>query len=103
MDREREICLIDEPDRYAHIWLGECDDEGEARKVLPYAMLQACVDAWERRGDAKGMLHAGLDVADTGADLNALVARRGPCLLHVESWHGKLTRRHGASCGRMVP
>ncbi len=108
LEAERLICQRDEPDRYAHIWLGECDDEGDARKVLPYAMLQACVDAWDRRGDTKGMLHAGLDVADTGADLNALVARQGPCMLHVESWHGsslgdtarradRWCREHGAS------
>lgn len=87
-DEERLICKRDEPDRYPHIWLGEPDDEGAARQVLPYGLLQACVDAWDRRGQITGRIYAGLDVADSGADKNALVARRGPAIIHVEEWSG---------------
>ena len=102
MERERLICERDEPDRYAHIWLGEPDDEGEARKVLPYAMLQACVEAWHKIADKSGRIHVGLDVADTGAACNAMVARRGPAVMNVESWSGgtlgDTTRRADACC-----
>ena len=35
LERARALCLVDEPDRYRHVWLGETDDEGSARQVLP--------------------------------------------------------------------
>lgn len=94
LEKERLIFLEDEPDRYAHVWLGEPDDEAAVRKVIPYATAQACVEAWDKWAPANGYtatgrLHAGLDIADTGADFNALVARRGPLVQHVERWTGK--------------
>ena len=88
MKNERQISERDEPDRYPHVWLGECDDAGEARKVLPWGMLQACADAWEKVEDKSGRAHVGLDLADGGLDQNALVARTGPAITHVESWRG---------------
>ena len=92
LERERLICKRDEPDRYPHIWLGEPDDAGEARKVLPYAMAQACVDAHTvlKLSDLSGRVDVGLDVADSGADKNALAARRGPLVLHAESWSSQV-------------
>ena len=105
LERERQLCLIDEPDRYPHIWLGEPDDEGAARKVLPFAMIERCVDAHVRLGLADGIagrMDVGLDVADSGADRNALVARRGPLILHAESWSsqvlGDTARRADTYC-----
>ena len=89
LERERQICLRDEPDRYPHIWLGEPDDEGSARKVLPYAMLERCVDAHSKL-DISGRVDVGLDVADSGANKNALVARRGPRVFHAESWSSQV-------------
>ena len=89
----------DNPERYAHIWEGEPDDISDKRKVLPYAMLMKCVDAWERRPDeaSAGVVHCGLDVADAGNDKNALVGRRGPILFYADSWSaptlGKTARR----------
>ena len=88
LEAERLICKRDEPDRYAHIWLGECDDEGEARKVLPWAIVRTCVDAWEKVEGKSGMLHVGLDIADGGIDQNALVARVGSAITHVDAWRG---------------
>lgn len=100
-EAERVACLRDEASRYAHIWLGEPDDEGEARKVLPYALARLCVDAWPDRAPL-GPVQAGLDVADTGADRNALVLRRGPCVLSVEQWSagtlGDTARKAHARC-----
>ena len=102
LERERLICKRDEPDRYPHIWLGEPDDAGEARKVLPYAMAQACVEAWHKLADNTGRIHAGLDVADTGADRNAMVGRRGPAVIYVDSWNGgtlgETTRQADSYC-----
>ena len=46
LELERQICLRDEPTMYAHIWLGEPDDAGRERHVLPFAMLQRCLEAW---------------------------------------------------------
>ena len=92
LERERKLCLDVEPDRYAHIWLGEPDDAGQSRKVLPYALVQQCVDAWDRRGRLLGRIHAGLDVADAeeavGSNRCALAGRKGPALIHLESWAG---------------
>ena len=84
-------------DIYAHIWEGEPDDEGQVRKVLPFAMVQECIDAWDVHKDwimdalrtkTRG-LDAGLDIADRGADYNALVTRRGPILISAEKWRSK--------------
>ena len=88
-ERDRLDDLRDDPQMYAHWWLGETDDASAERKVLPYAMLQKCVDAWDRRPPADGLVHAGLDVADTGADRNAYAARRMAELFHVERWSAK--------------
>ena len=88
LEKERLDCSINEPDRYAHIWEGEPDDEAAVRKVLPYALLMKCVEA-HKKGKAhsvKGWLDAGLDVADTGGDKNAFVVRCGGVLFHTETW-----------------
>lgn len=79
------------PDRYPHVWEGQPDDYSAARKVIPYAMLQQCVDAWDRRPPLGAFRTAGLDVADTGADRNFLAIRGGPSLFHTDRWHGSLS------------
>ena len=93
-----------QPDRYAHIWLGEPDDEGAEKVVIPYALAKACVDAWPRwlehlkeHPEDAGLVAGGLDVADTGAARNALGIRKGPALTSLERFSeetlGKTTRR----------
>ena len=95
-DEDRLLCLRDEPDRYPHIWLGEPDDTGGMRQVLPFSLVSACVRPPPI--DVTGRAHIGLDVGD-GGDFNAVVVRRGPVVTHVESWAstpaelGKTTRR----------
>ena len=58
LDMERRADERDQPERYSHIWLGEPDDVADVRKVLPYAMLRRCVDAWDLRPPASGVVHA---------------------------------------------
>lgn len=106
LEGERLHCLDVTPERYAHIWLGEPDDEGADRLVLPYQLIIKCVDAHKKLGltesDLDGRLHAGLDVADTGVDRNALVMRRGPLIVSAEQWTaptlGVTTRRAHSIC-----
>ena len=73
---------------YAHEWLGEPDDASAERKVMPYMLLETCVDAWDLRPVRGVFGTAGFDVADTGADANAWLGRFGPELFLVEAWHG---------------
>ena len=89
LDEERLDDLKNYPELYNHIWEGEPDDEGAARKVLPYKMLDLCVDA-HRAGlhkTADGLRECGLDIADGGQDNNAMCVRHGPTILHAEDWH----------------
>lgn len=109
-EQERLNFLEDEPDRYEHVWLGRPDDEGAVRKVLPYALIRSCVDAWD--GWAKdnnydprprSRTDAGLDIADTGADRNALVARNASLIWHAERWMSSIlgdTARRADGWGR---
>ena len=85
-DRLRDKIL--NPDRYPHIWEGEYDDASAKRKVLPYALLQICVDAWDKRPTRGAFVDAGFDVADTGSDKNALALRAGPELFDLTTWRG---------------
>ena len=89
LEEERLLMQRTEPERYDHIWLGEYDDASAKRKVLPYALLDKCVEAWHKHRPARGAFAAaGLDVADTGVDKNALAIRAGPELFHLETWRG---------------
>ena len=103
LEAERAKCLRDEPERYAHIWLGQPDDGGGGRKVLPFVTLQRIVDNWDTlKQYAIGRSQAGLDVADQGIDHNALVDREGPAMMNCERWHGgtlgKTARRAHRFC-----
>ena len=87
-DRDRQRDKTENPLRYAHIWEVQPDDVSAARKVLPYPLLRTCVEAWDRRPVRGAWGTGGFDVADTGADSNALVLRAGPEMFHVERWRG---------------
>ena len=76
------------PLQYPHVWLGEPDDAGAEKKVLPYVLLQKCVNAWDRKPTRGVFRTGGFDVADTGEDYNALILRSGPELFYAERWHG---------------
>lgn len=106
LEQERLQCKRNEPERYAHVWLGQPDDEGEARLVLPFALIERCVDAHKQLDVPEevfeGRYDVGLDVADTGIDKNALIARRGPLVTHVDMWSsqrlGQTARRADSFC-----
>ena len=105
LDEERLHCMENEPNRYPHIWLGQTDDEGESRVVMPYSTVKRCVDAHRTIGyNPSGRVHAGLDVADTGADKSAVVCRRGPLIESALAWSaqslGSTTRRVHNICVR---
>ena len=90
LEAERRRCLRDEPERYRHIWLGEPDDEGAARHVLPFARLEEARTMW-RPAYEEAIPFAGFDVSDTGDDWNSLTVRRGPVITRVERWQGTTT------------
>ena len=79
------------PERYSHIWDGQPDDASAKRKVLPFNLLQVCVDSYHLRPIRGAIIHSGLDVADTGADWNAYTMRSGPELFFFQRWRGSLT------------
>jgi phage terminase large subunit len=58
--------------------------------LIPSAWVQAAIGAHLRLGIVpSGHRYAGLDVADTGKDLNAIALRHGVFLEHLESWSGR--------------
>ena len=86
------------PNRYAHVWEGAPDDGDAESRVLPYAYLEAAMELWDKlqRGvieqtPSVELRDAGLDIADGGANLNALVVRDGPLIEHVETWPSERT------------
>ena len=87
-NRSRLRDQIENPQRYEHIWEGQPDDAGDVRKVLPYGLLQLCVDAWDKRPIRGVFGTSGFDVADTGDDENAWAGRFGPELFWIETWRG---------------
>lgn len=91
LEAERQETLREEPDRYEHIWMGEPDDASAQRKVIPYALADLCMKAWPHRPDDGAMAYVGLDVADTGKDFNAYVARKGPNIVDLDRWARRTT------------
>ena len=81
----------EDPDLYAHIYLGVPDDGSADTKILTYSMLKSCVDAYHMAPPREevGVVDVGFDISDGGVDSNAVVARRGPCVEAVEHWKSK--------------
>lgn len=52
---------------------------------IPNKLIRSCVNL---DIDDSGMIFAGLDVADDGADKNAIVIRKGNKTIHCEEWSG---------------
>ena len=88
LETERKRSEKHDPDLYRWIWLGQPADEGIDRRVLPYALVRRCVEAFEKYRDYGNSqwVHAGFDVADTGRDYNAVAVRNGPVITHAERW-----------------
>lgn len=76
--------------------------------IIPAEWVSSAIDAHKRLGfDDSGGWIGGLDVADDGGDLNALVKRKGVVLLHAETWGdrdtGQTTRRAVDACRQSLP
>lgn len=90
LEMERQRCLKSQPERYAHVWDGEPDDNGGAYKVLKYGTLLKCVDAHIKLNyTPSGFGYSGLDVADGGNDTNCWSRRKGSLLQDVKEWKVK--------------
>ena len=92
------------PDTYAQMYLGIPDDGSADVKILTYAMVKECIDAY-RDGlapEPTGLTQSdvGFDIADGGADLCAAVPRRGPRIEHVEAWPSQTPGFLGPSAAR---
>lgn len=78
-----------EPEAYAHVYLGQPLASSD-NTVIPLLWLQSCIDAHVKLGfEPSGAIRAALDVADQGADLNALCIRHGQVVVSVDSWSGQ--------------
>jgi len=74
----------------AHIWAQEVDRNYAASvigTIIPREWVVAAVDAHKKLGFGDdGAWGGALDVADGGADTNAIAIRKGNVLKHVEEW-----------------
>lgn len=58
--------------------------------LIPSAWVQSAIDAHIKLNiEPTGVKRTGLDIADDGKDLNAICARHGIVMTHLESWSGK--------------
>lgn len=103
-EEEEEQRLFDKkyhPEFYANVWEGVPDDEGSTLKVLPYAVVDECIQAWtkyndfvnEIKQDQSIPIELGLDVGASGGenDVNAITVRKGPLILESIRWRSKYT------------
>ena len=66
--------------------------QDRVQSVLPWSMVQLCVDAYRKyerevgRIIAPGRPFVGFRVAETGADRTSMVTRRGPVIVAAEQW-----------------
>lgn len=79
-----------DPDGFAHTWLGDYESMG-SKVVIPAAWVQSAIGLADDLGiEITGKKFAALDVAggEDGGDENALAIRKGIALLSVEAWNG---------------
>lgn len=89
LEQERQFDLMISPERHAHVWLGAYNQDGD-NALIPASWVHAAFDAHTKLGiEPSGIKKAALDVADEGADKNALCGRHGVVLHHLEEWTGK--------------
>ena len=79
-----------DPFEYEHVWLGKPDDGSADSQILPYMLLQCCIDAWEKRPTITSRMRAdmGVDIATVGKDLCCAVVRTGPIVHDIVTWKG---------------
>ena len=88
LERTRLFYQKNEPSLYSWMWLGEPLDEGAENQVLPYAMLEKCVQAYEHKPDSISICDFGFDIAEGGRDKCCTVGRMGPRVEHIDVWPG---------------
>lgn len=95
-----------EQDGLLHVFAQEVERNYSASVegvIIPAEWVIAAIDADKKLGfQPTGKQIAALDVADEGADRNALAVRKGPCLQSVDDWGegdtGETTRRAVVAC-----
>jgi phage terminase large subunit len=86
LEDERIECLERFPDAYGHIWLGEPTADSEHAIIKP-SWIEAAIDAHLALGfGMDGQRVVGLDVADEGADSNAMASRQGSVVFQLDEW-----------------
>lgn len=78
------------PDGFAHTWLGDYENVG-SKVVIPAAWVQSAIGLVEKLGiEVTGKRYAALDVAggEDGGDENAFAVRKGIELISVDAWNG---------------
>lgn len=75
-------------DDFEHVYLGvpKTDDD---KVIIKLSWINAAIDAHLKLGiEESGTVRLGFDIADSGADKNALVGMRGIVAFHAEEWKG---------------
>lgn len=84
--REMQAMRETDPELARHIWDGDPVADSALAIIKP-EWISAAVGALGKLGiDPSGGKLAGFDVADEGADANALIARYGVSVFHAEEW-----------------
>lgn len=83
---QMEALKEEDPELYAHIWLGEPNADSEQAIIKP-SWISAAVDAHKALGfDPEGAKRVGQDVADEGKDTSALCFSHGSVVIDLEEW-----------------
>ncbi|QEH81903.1 PBSX family phage terminase large subunit [Sphingomonas sp. C8-2] len=86
MLRVIEAAQEEDPEDYEHIYLGVPRDDDES-VVIKRSWITAAIDGHIALGiTPAGSNRVGFDVADSGADKNALVAAHGPLAIWTDMW-----------------
>ena len=88
--QEAELCRLLTPGKYAHDWEGRPDDANADAQILPYAIIERCLQGWEQRPQISPQMRAdlGLDIAYGGDDNCAAAFHVGPILNGLKVWRG---------------
>lgn len=81
----------EDPEEFAHIYLGVPKDDDE-KVIIKRSWLQYAIDAHKtiipESGSWSGGVTVGYDVADDGGDKNATVTMDGSIAVHLDEWKG---------------
>jgi phage terminase large subunit len=84
-----EAAKEEDEENYNHIYLGYPKSESETA-LIKQVWLRACIDAHKKLNiEVVGQTFIGYDIADSGADFNAISVRKGILLERLEQWKGQ--------------